>query len=517
MRIAAMAFATAVTVTACSHVDTGAVDFRRAEPPPTKSETAGKLRQCRDDNSACKIEFSSQLIAQSMGPIHRIKKNDVYSISLESLTMGNRMLEGIFLGQELGKHAEFAVLVNAFEMNPDKANRFLNPWEYNNNEIDNGDNEFKLVFFGDDIQRGQVLNKVNLPVVPKSKYGGGSIGIQIVIVEVDGDNQKFTKLLDEVAKIGRDALTTDPGLLGTAIDLGKSLYEGGSGDDRLLDFRAVFEGAAAHDPWGAGALGPAFGQGRYVFVRAQDRQTEVDWSQLRYDYNTRVLRKDGKVYRENLNFSLAVRAFPADTPLENYSLEAWEDVDEQAKRLAGADLEILGVLADQMSDRVDRLVGDRAVEAVGERWISAVDALKIVASAAPSDLASATITQCADYADLRLRLSSAADDTALEARVELEAFIESYLRMTALESDTDATKKIVVSQDGKRALVAEIARQFTPWEMSDDWKAKLSSPETFLAMLQASDEKSAFVDEAVVRAEERRLEAKECAGLEMFR
>ena len=110
------------------------------------------------------------------------------------------------------------------------------------------------------------------------------------MLEVDSRSQAVGSLLSTLADFGKGALPTLPGGADVLINLGKSLFAGGSSDDRLFDYRFVL----SYGGHGGEFPQAEFAPGRYVVLRQQDRRTPIDWSEFQIDHNNgRLYRKPG--------------------------------------------------------------------------------------------------------------------------------------------------------------------------------------------------------------------------------
>ncbi len=283
----------------CSHVDTGQVDYRIAEPP------AKQRLSCRGEN--CDPQSPAPLIRRylpsEVADVQPIANQEYYSISLEQAAMGHRLLEGSFFGRELGSSvfgdtAEIAVLAKVFEFgaSADGAPSFIDnvagevgrgqSADAQTNDAEDPLSGLRLIYYSGDVEPRQMLNFSNIPLYTVTEYSGRSVGIQIVVVEVDGDNGATAALFTRLAEFGQQISPASASVLPLLSQLGQSFASGASGDDVLLDYRFVLSSSSATEN-GAPQLTP----GRYVIRRQQERQVPMQWGNMCVDHNT------GRLYR----------------------------------------------------------------------------------------------------------------------------------------------------------------------------------------------------------------------------
>ena len=274
-RISIIVFASLIS--ACAHVDTGQVDYRVADPFKPDAASGAKLRDCKTSEKPC--PWHADLDRKYVAAHAPFVANNVYSVELEQAFIGKNLLEGHILGRQFGKHGEYAILANAFEFGADEASKFIQAPEYGGEKASENNTKLKLVYYGDDIAKRQPFNFSNIPLMPRAVYGGGSVGIQIVVMEIDAQAGPVTSLLGTLAEFGKNSIPGPPGATDILFALGDSLLKG-SQDDRLFDYRFVLSNGAsiAAD----GSLGPVatFAPGRYVFRRRDERVTTMNWDDL---------------------------------------------------------------------------------------------------------------------------------------------------------------------------------------------------------------------------------------------
>ncbi|WP_148276593.1 hypothetical protein [Sphingobium sp. SYK-6] len=461
-----------LTSSACSHVDTGQIDYRIADAPPTtlstKSMAADATNNCSGAmTTLCDPILPSRVVRRYMPDPKTgwdaFQSNDVYSIEIEQGMIGSNILEGKILGREFGKTAEIAILANVFEFagqSGDAATRrFLEAGEYPGKSDDPSDVELKLVYFGEDIRRQQAFNFSNIPLRARTAYGGGSIGIQIVVMEVDAQAGPISSLLTTLARFGQQALPGPGEAKDILFDLGESLLAG-SKDDKLFEYRFVLSSGVADTR----AVQATFAPGRYVLRRSQVRDMDMDWANLRLDNNTsRLFQKkkdalDNDPYvevRSDLYMVMNVRRYPAGTAPEFYLQKDWSD-------FRGA-LQIAADVKAAPIDAVTADVGRMLVKARSGNW---GNGLALKWSTARNLLETygiryaALTTKCDDVQMLR-----DLDVSEREARDAIRNFRAEYQQAAAAERKDETGKAIgpEFQQADREKLVSLVSTFFLPW------------------------------------------------------
>jgi hypothetical protein len=326
-----------VLLSACSHIDTGQADYRVADGPAVpinRDLTAiGGTNYCASEVSAkCDPVLPARVVRRYMPNPETgwraFRDEQIYSIEIEQGVIGSNILEGKVLGHQFGSKGEVAILANVFEFasaaSDANLKRFLDGEELSKATDDPSDVELKLVYFNDDVRRGQAFNFSNIPLRQRSVYGGGTIGIQIVVMEIDAQAAPVASLLKTLARFGQQIVPVPGEAKDMLFDLGESILTG-SQDDRLLEYRfALSSSQSLNDDK---AVQATFAPGRYVIRRLQDRRVDMDWDMLRLDHNT------GRLFKytaagltpivDDLYLVLNVRRYPAGTRPEFYSLRDW--------------------------------------------------------------------------------------------------------------------------------------------------------------------------------------------------
>lgn len=528
MRQVAFSFAF-IALTACSHVDTGQIDYRIADTP-TASTTRAMIKEgtdgCTGEIAApCDPLLPSRVIRRYMPDPKTgwdsIRTGDVYSIEIEQGMVGKNILEGKVLGAQFGNTAEIAVLANVFEFasqSSDAASRrFLEAGEYPGKADDQSDVELKLVYFGDDVRRHQAFNFSNIPLRARSSYAGGSIGIQIVVMEVDAQAGPVASLLTTLARFGQQIVPGPGEAKDILLDLGESLLAG-SKDDKLFEYRFVLSagGADAH------AVQATFAPGRYVLRRSQIRDGDMDWANLRLDNNTsRLFQKsaaakdagsgrgtggDGayKEVRDDLYLVLNVRRYPTGTAPEFYLQKDWADYRGALQMAADAKAAPI--------DKVTASVGRMLVDSRSKNWGNGLS-LSWASAKSRMDVYGlryrALAADCTDTGLLR-----DADAAEREAKDAVRDFRREYQQADAAKrkDEAGAVLGLEFQTPDRERLVSVVTGHFMPWTSTSTDKSAFADSAAF---------QKSFVDDAAtgdlaiagLRAAARKADPKTTCGL----
>jgi hypothetical protein len=183
------------------------------------------------------------------GDLKPFESGEVFSMEIEQMAIGNNVIEGHVLGYNFDQEGEFAVLANVFEFAGTAADagsrRFLQSNEIDRDApADTSDVEMKLIYYGDDIRALQTVNFSNIPLYQRSTYNGGSVGVQLAVLEVDTGDGPMAKLMTTLARFGQKAIPVSSEVSDVLFDFGESLFSDGKGDDRLLEYRFVLSSAS---------------------------------------------------------------------------------------------------------------------------------------------------------------------------------------------------------------------------------------------------------------------------------
>ena len=440
-----------IALAGCSHVDTGQIDYRVADSSPTRGTTIA----CAGTASRC-VQLERRYLPFEEGN-EPFKAGATYSMEIEQIVIGDNILEGNILGSQLGKSGEFAILANVFEFastgsDASKA-RFLQSNELEREAGDPSDVELKLIYYGDDIRKRQPLNFSDIPLQQRSRYNGGSIGIQLAVLEVDTRSGPMSSLLTTLARFGQKAIPVSSEVSDVLFDLGESLFAGGSGDDRLFEYRFVLSRA----PDNADDVQANFAPGRYVLRRTANRIDEQKWSDLSLDLNTARLMRGGHEVRDELYMVVNVRRYPDETSPEYYNFDQWSEVrakleqaDPATKPINDLTAEITTALVDQRSNQwCARLVN---------RWSIAETRLQNLTARHVPNLDQFDTSGCVGANKTRIaRLSDQSERNAQDA---LREFAADYI--SAVPVSPAGTPQELSNKD-REVLVSRVARYFMPW------------------------------------------------------
>lgn len=473
----------------CAHVDTGQADYRIADVPVALTEkdlNALPGNKCSTDiKVGCDPILPSRVLRRYMPPAEgwaAFENEQVYSIAIEQGIIGSNILEGKILGQQFGRTAEIAILANVFEFASSSgeagARRFVESGEIEGTVDDPSDVELKLIYFSDDVKREQTLNFSNVPLRPKTAYGGGSIGIQLVVMEVDAQAGPVSALLKTLAKLGQQSLPVPGEAKDILFDLGESLLTG-SKDDRLLEYRFVLSAPTEDDR----AVQATFAPGRYVIRRGQDRKKEMGWADLRLDHNTGRLLVSQPAggfaqVSEDLYLVLNIRRYPEGTAPEYYANADWSAFRGALQAAADAKAAPLDKVNEQLMGLSEKLrskdIGDR----VKLKWANARSRLDVYSGRYAANIAAVDVSTCGvTNNELQRRL----DIAEREAQDALRKFIAEYQAGLA-QKRRDAAGAVIgdeFAETDRDELVRLAATWFMPWAQSGADQASFATSAAF--------------------------------------
>jgi hypothetical protein len=461
---------------ACQHIDTGQADYRIAEMP-TPGIWQSQVTKC-----TATLAAPGSCTPIDPAPVHRkyvpagegFSIGEGYSIELEQGVIGTQLLESVIFEHEFGKVGQFAILANAFEFagtDAEKATkRFLEATEYGGTKDTTDDVELKLVYYGDDVRRLQPFNFSHVPVLARSKYGGRSIGIQIVILELDTQSGPVKSLLETLAKFGEQALPGPSALKSMVFDLGESLLNGGSQDDRLLDYRFVLSAAEI----GQAKLGPTFVPGRYVIRRSRDRGTPMNWNDLILDHNSgRLYRFEGgerKEVRDELYLVLNIKRYSDTTDPEFYAgmdVSAFRQTvqaaaDDRDKPLSAITKNLGKLVVEQRSSQLR--------SQLASRWTAVTQNIELLSSRSFDNLDDKPENEvvwngCKAMQGRLLTLRDISDRNLQDAVRKFVTDYQAALVERKVDEKSEDTRPDINVED-RETLVSLISRSFMPWSGS---------------------------------------------------
>lgn len=248
----------------CAYKNEGAIDYRRQ-----------KLSTGSTGGASFKL-VKKYAMTEGLQSCPALDEHDKISIHLVQGFVKDFMEIANLRAGETKKttRGEIAVVVKAAEMTSDG---LLN---FDAAAVDSG----RLIYYNDDVRRGQFLNFSYLPVYGPVEWKGNPIVLQIYIIEVDTDSEQLQPLLKTLATLGSMLYAPAAPALTVLDKLGTALLSG-SHDDVLFRYHMTF-----YPESGGKELGyPVLTAGNYVLMRQEDRQVDFNWDRIEYD------REDGRL------------------------------------------------------------------------------------------------------------------------------------------------------------------------------------------------------------------------------
>jgi len=174
----------------CARSDVGSIDMRRtlAIPPFIVDEADFDPKKAgvglNTLNGVKKEVLSLEYKNFSLGKKSQVRINDSLSINLRTAFINDFWEFGINPMRRFQANGEIAIVANAFEIGDGQEMDFVN--------MQSG----RLVFFSDDVSKGQTLNQLNLPIYGPKTYTGQPFGLRLTIFELDGGNEEAKTLLN---------------------------------------------------------------------------------------------------------------------------------------------------------------------------------------------------------------------------------------------------------------------------------------------------------------------------------
>jgi hypothetical protein len=493
-----------------THVEHGQVDYRVADPATTTSACpAGKCAF----GTLERRYLPSQLDETPFVP------TDVFSLELEQGVIGVDILEGRVFGEEFGNRlfgdtAEVAVLANVFEFSSENSNKpagfsYARPAGVARVPAEDGesapptDESLRLIYYSEDVHPSQPFNFSNIPLLSREAYGGGSIGIHLVVMEIDTGKGPVTALLKELAKKGQTlANAYTSGASDILFSLGESLFAGGQHDDILMDYKMVL--SFAED---ASATEAQFSPGRYVIYRQQDRGLPIKWSDLEIDHNTgRVYKKGDNLadLRDEMYFTIKINKYNKSVKPESFGQQKWaafrQSYQAQAEENA-ASLDFSAVSREFRGLLVADTAGTMAGKVLGF-WQSAEASLESYEGLAirQEDLDRLAAEGC------RLNPESVGerrDRHLRDARDAIREMVAEYRTALDVEvpGDSEAAAKIKPFATKTEEITSTVARFFLPWAAGSE--AKFADATAFESAFMHDGGVAALFNEAKARSDAR--------------
>ncbi len=260
--------------------DHGAVDYRRAEIAPVASNTDGVVQPGEHHLYADLRRMNESDASGAYG----ISEDDSITIRL-----GHAYFEDfpelpfapsrIFSDQSVfTRRGEIAILINAFEYIEESTDETRLDWTPNSFE------DAHVIYYSDDVENNQHANFNNMPIYGPVEYNGGPIAIDIFMIEIDQVSPQFQSILKTLAEQGARLGGPSAEALSILNSLGTSLLSGNQ-DDIFFRYTLILDPGQNNTYLPI----PRIEEGRYAFIRQQNRDTSVNWPVLSVDHNTGVL------------------------------------------------------------------------------------------------------------------------------------------------------------------------------------------------------------------------------------
>ena len=531
MNKAIIAFACLLSASCAAHVDVGQADYRIAEPPQARTSCSGS--SICDPLSPANLE--RRYLPGALPDEAPFQRNEVFTIVLEQAVMGPRISEAIVLGNEigpsLGDYAEIAILANVFEFSPAASTEDVRGFLNGTTDMIAGKNApdaIKLVYYSDDVRPNQPLNFDSIALYPRSAYSGASIGVQLVVLEVDSQSPAVGSLLSTLAEFGKGAMPTLPGATDVIFDLGESLFTGGSGDDKVLDYRFVL----AYGGDGSDFPKAEFAPGRYVLMRQQDRRSPINWNEFQVDHNSgRLFRKlplpagATAEVRDRFYMTINMQRYPAGTSAEALNLQAWsafrKTLDEAGT--GSGDAAVIALESNLRSILLEQNSTRRTSDLVAS-WNEAERSLRMYEQLYLSNEA---ITPSGRCGIPNAVIAGNRDQAERKALNDVREFVSLYQKGLAAVAATapvqptaQATVPGTASTDPdasgfqlahRESLVSHLSSFFVPWK--EDHKQVFASAAAFETAFINAGATRVLGDEAALLAAGRAVAATQCGDL----
>lgn len=450
-------------LSACAFNNTGQIDYRVATNDPSDTSDCSTSP---DANSRC-VALDRRYSLSDYRYDQPFSTDDVYSINIEQMVIGEDISESHHF-KGIDKSGEFVVLANVFEFASTSADAQQRSFVHSDDlaKQTSTDQRLKLVHYDDGIQASQPFNFSNIPIVPRSQYKGGSIGIQLVVLELDTQEGPMTSLLTTLARVGQKAIPVSPAVTDVILDLGESLFQGGTYDDRLFEYRFVLSnGEEAH-----GNVSAVFASGRYVLRRKEDRTTEIEWSKAKLDLNTGRLRDEyGAEIRDDLYIVLNIAKYDPATAVEFYDSSAWNEF-----RQALVDSDPGATSLEDLKDKLEI----KLIEQRSDDWLRKLKLAWSQAEAKLNRYSRASVAVC--EAPDPTRAARSRDEAEFAANDALRKFETSYQQI-ADKGEAGQPKEF--NSEDTNSLVSRVARYFMPWNSVGDPQEHFSRSDKFNAYL----------------------------------
>jgi hypothetical protein len=178
---------------------------------------------------------------------------------------------------------EIVVVANAFEESKTKELSFENM------------REGRVVFYSDNVHKGQFLNFNNMPIYGPIKYNGAPFAFRVAIFELDVVSEQAKEMISTIAQAGAMAYPPAAPILNILNGVGDTFL---NQDQTDTEFRYTM----ILDPKSGSSTVNNFGLevGNYVLIRTEERDESIDWTNIVLDENS------GQVYKYDDKGSLSL-------------------------------------------------------------------------------------------------------------------------------------------------------------------------------------------------------------------
>lgn len=549
MRVRGLVAACLLSLGGCALMDTGEIEYRRAERAPVDTQAAmNRARQwpegtqCRarraqpeppDDSArtrepqdpsslysrwACYPLFPARLVRRNAGIGDPIRTGEYYSIRIEHAVIAN-LIEDAFSFRRLMNErdpfrrvGEVAILAHTFEFSataPAEGADTSSTRFQNLSALDG----VKVVYFNPDVEEGQALNFSNIPLREASKYEGRPVGIQIIVIELDRMSAPMRSLMRTLATLGQESAAVPSGPAAAALlELGSSLISQNN-DDVMFEYRFVLDPFQPSAPLQTSP----FEAGRYVLRRINERRRMQRWDDLILDHNTgQLMQSSGRPRQGEL---------PQYVPFERDTYFTLNVVREpgafyyggQTFAQLGEELEAAATARDQPFAQLEtRILSSLAatrnrelVRELNDAWEAAAARYRLYASTYVDATIGGPTGQCP------VPDSIARDRTRDGALVLARALSRQFLLNYQAAIDQQEGNAGVFTDEVQRSLLTMLADFFGPFAPDDPLnQSHLVDPATFRATFIGADLANAgkFHD-AAVHAARMKWAARNCDAL----
>jgi hypothetical protein len=168
----------------------------------------------------------------------------------------------------------------------------------------------RVVFFSDDVDKGQFLNFDGLPLYGPLTYKGYPVVIDLYAVDLDRPGPQLRQMLENLAKIGSVAYPPGTPIAGALAQLAGTLIADDQ-DDKAYHHTLVQRPTGGVD----GIPYSVLQAGHIVFVRSNQRTNGIDWSQIALNPSAGVLVKRGAAAEAAGGEAMCMDANPASACL----------------------------------------------------------------------------------------------------------------------------------------------------------------------------------------------------------